>query len=108
MFLAASVRGSNTSQPSTRTKPTYSIRTATAGDHAVPGKPAGQHPMRVLARYKVPADGDRNHLRREPEPGERRPLDGWTGGSRSTHRPSIRGQAHCHRRAPRMQQTRRR
>ena len=28
---------------------------------------------------QVPADRDRDHLRREPEPGERRPVNGRTG-----------------------------
>jgi hypothetical protein len=46
---------------------------------------------------QVPADRDRNHLRWEPEPGERRPLDVWTGGSRSTHPPSFLSQRHRHR-----------
>jgi hypothetical protein len=35
----------------------------------------------------VPLDRDRDHLRLKPEPGE--PIDGRTGGSRSTHPPSL-------------------
>jgi hypothetical protein len=38
---------------------------------------------------QVPADRDRDDLRREPEPGERRPVDVRTGGLRSTHAPSL-------------------
>ena len=42
---------------------------------------------------EVPADRDRDHLRREPEPGKRGPLDRGTGGSRSMHPPSFLSQA---------------
>jgi hypothetical protein len=38
---------------------------------------------------EVPADRDRDHLGREPEPGERRPVDLRTGVSKSAHRPSF-------------------
>jgi hypothetical protein len=38
---------------------------------------------------QVPADGDRDHLRREPKPGKRRPVYVPTGGLRSTHPPSF-------------------
>jgi hypothetical protein len=55
MFFAASVRASNASQSSTLTKPRYSIRTAIAGDHAVPARPANFEVsglVGVLARYR--------------------------------------------------------
>jgi hypothetical protein len=42
---------------------------------------------------QVPADRDRDHLQREPEPGKRRPIDVGTGGSASTHPLSLLGQA---------------
>jgi hypothetical protein len=41
---------------------------------------------------QVPADRDRDHLRWEPEPRERRPVDRRTGCSRSTHPLSLLGQ----------------
>ena len=40
---------------------------------------------------QVPADHDRDHLRREPEPGKGRPLDLGTGGLMWTHPPSFLG-----------------
>ena len=46
---------------------------------------------------QVPADRDRDHLGREPEPGERRPLEGWSGGSRSTRPPASSGRPGRHR-----------
>ena len=42
---------------------------------------------------EVPADRDRDHLPREPEPSERRPLEAWRGSSRPTHPPSFVSQA---------------
>jgi hypothetical protein len=42
----------------------------------------GQQLLDVSIRQaiaQVPADRDRDHLRREPEPGERRPVDVRTG-----------------------------
>jgi hypothetical protein len=42
---------------------------------------------------QIPADRDRDHLRREPEPGKRRPADAGTSGSRSTHLFSFLSQA---------------
>jgi hypothetical protein len=38
---------------------------------------------------QVPADRDRDHLRRERNPASADPLDTWTGGSKSTHTPSL-------------------
>jgi hypothetical protein len=38
---------------------------------------------------EVPADREGDHFGWEPEPGERRPADVVTGGSRSTHPPSF-------------------
>jgi hypothetical protein len=43
------------------------------------------------------ADRDRDHLRREPEPGKRRPIDAWAGGTRSTHPPSFLSMPTAHR-----------
>jgi hypothetical protein len=40
---------------------------------------------------QVSADRDRDHLRREPEAGERRPVGIRAGGSRSTHPASVLG-----------------
>jgi hypothetical protein len=60
MFFAASVRASNASQPSTRSTPRYSIRTATARDHAVPPCPANLQvstAVRVLTRYTASGRG---------------------------------------------------
>jgi hypothetical protein len=36
---------------------------------------------------EIPADGDRDHLGWEPEPGKRGPLDSGTGGSTTMHPP---------------------
>ena len=72
------------------------------------------HDSKVLARktFRCRAwdlgaalDCDRDHLRREPEPRERRPLDLGTGNSTSTHPPSLLSQTRCLRRVPRMQQS---
>src|SRR2546430_2682692 len=38
---------------------------------------------------QVPADGHRDHLRREPEPGEHRPPDDTPSSPTSTHPPSL-------------------
>jgi hypothetical protein len=57
-----------------------------------PHAPLGEQLLQIPVRQavpQVPADRDRDHLRREPEPGKRRPLNGETGGSRSTHPPSF-------------------
>jgi hypothetical protein len=56
----------------------------------------GQQLLHVPIRQavpEIPADRDRDHLRREPEPGKRRPVDVRTGSSRSTHPPSLLGLA---------------
>jgi hypothetical protein len=53
----------------------------------------GQQLLHVPVRESVtqlPADSDRDHFRREPEPGKRRPVDAVTGCSRrSTHPLSL-------------------
>jgi hypothetical protein len=57
--------------------------------------PLGQQLLDVAigqAVAQVPADRDRDHLRREPEPSKRRPVDVWTSGSGSAHPASLLGQ----------------
>jgi hypothetical protein len=38
---------------------------------------------------QLPVDRERDHLGREPEPDERRPVEARTDSSESTHRPSF-------------------
>jgi len=52
----------------------------------------GQQLLHIPVGQPVPevlADRHRDHLGREPEPGERRPVNGRAGGSKSAHWPSF-------------------
>jgi transposase InsO family protein len=66
----------------------------------VDGDPLAQQLLDIAIRDSVPeipADRQRDHLWREPEPGKCRPVNARTGGSRSTHPPSFLSPPDSHR-----------
>jgi hypothetical protein len=90
--------------------PSYHAGTATCTSTAAPSgdvvdldAPLGQLLLDIPIRASVaqaPADRDRDHLRWEPEPGERRPLQACRGNSRPTHPPSSSVRHDSHRPGP--------